>query len=166
MSFFIFLTVVQALIAAALVGVILMQRSEGGGLGVGGNPSGIMSARGAADFLTRATAILATLFVLLSIVLAALAVQWTGNQQTVGVFEAYRWLAAALRGEPAAADGAAMVDRHATAPMASVNAHLVRALAPPHLREQAGGEGAVVVVDSPRGDAYEVDGPAKAGGRE
>lgn len=75
MSVFIFLTVVQALIAAALVGVILMQRSEGGGLGVGGSPGGLMSARGAADFLTRATAILATLFVVLSIVLAALAVR-------------------------------------------------------------------------------------------
>ncbi|MCX7865029.1 MAG: preprotein translocase subunit SecG [Novosphingobium sp.] len=74
MSLFIFLTVVQALVAAALVGIILIQRSEGGGLGVGGSPSGIMSARGAADFLTRTTAILATLFVLLSIMLAALAV--------------------------------------------------------------------------------------------
>ena len=73
MSIFIFLTVVQALIAAVLVGLILMQRSEGGGLGIGGSPSGFMSARGAADFLTRSTAILATLFVLLSIVLAALA---------------------------------------------------------------------------------------------
>ena len=73
MSIFIFLTVVQALVAAALVGVILMQRSEGGGLGVGGSPSGFMSARGAADFLTRSTAILATLFVVLSIALAALA---------------------------------------------------------------------------------------------
>lgn len=74
MSIFIFLTVVQALVAAALVGVILMQRSEGGGLGVGGSPSGLMSARGAADFLTRATAILAAIFVGLSIVLAVLAV--------------------------------------------------------------------------------------------
>jgi len=74
---FLFLTVVQALIAAALVGVILMQKSEGGGLGVGGSPSGLMSARGAADFLTRSTAILATLFVVLSIVLAAMAVNET-----------------------------------------------------------------------------------------
>ncbi|MCB2080047.1 MAG: preprotein translocase subunit SecG [Novosphingobium sp.] len=74
MSLFIFLTVVQAIVAAALVGVILVQRSEGGGLGVGGSPSGLMSARGAADFLTRSTAILATLFVILSITLAALAV--------------------------------------------------------------------------------------------
>lgn len=77
MSLFIFLTVVQALVAASLVGAILMQRSEGGGLGVGGNPSGLMSARGAADFLTRTTAVLATMFVVLSIALAALAVGTT-----------------------------------------------------------------------------------------
>lgn len=80
MSLFIFLTVVQALVAAALVGVILMQRSEGGGLGVGGSPTGLMSARGAADFLTRSTAILAVLFVVLSIVLAALAVGTTSGR--------------------------------------------------------------------------------------
>ena len=71
---FLFLTVLQALVAAALVGVVLMQKSEGGGLGMGGSPSGLMSARGAANFLTRATGVLATLFVVLSIVLAAMAV--------------------------------------------------------------------------------------------
>ncbi len=70
---FTFILVVQAIIAAALVTVILMQRSEGGGLGMGGSPSGFMSARGAADFLTRATTVLGTLFVVLSIVLAFLA---------------------------------------------------------------------------------------------
>lgn len=73
MSTFIFLLVVQAIVAAALVGVILVQRSEGGGLGIGGSPSGMMSARGAADFLTRATRWLAIVFVALSIVLAAIA---------------------------------------------------------------------------------------------
>lgn len=72
---FIFLTVLQAIIAAALVGVILMQKSEGGGLGMGGSPTGLMSARGAADFLTRATGVLAALFVVLSIILAGLAVR-------------------------------------------------------------------------------------------
>jgi preprotein translocase subunit SecG len=70
---FMFLLIVQTLVAAAMVAVILMQRSEGGGLGVGGSPSGLMSARGAADFLTRATSVLATLFVILSIALAGLA---------------------------------------------------------------------------------------------
>ena len=55
---FAFLLIVQAVIAVSLIGVILMQRSEGGGLGVGGSSSGFMTARGAADFLTRATSIL------------------------------------------------------------------------------------------------------------
>ncbi|MEY4161178.1 MAG: preprotein translocase subunit SecG [Pseudomonadota bacterium] len=78
---FLFLTVVQAIVGILLVGVILMQKSEGGGLGMGGSPAGIMSARGAADFLTRATAIFATLFVILSITLAALAVRESSGQK-------------------------------------------------------------------------------------
>jgi preprotein translocase subunit SecG len=68
-----FLLVVHAIIAAALVAVILMQRSEGGGLGMGGGPAGLMTARGAADFLTRATSVLATIFVVMAFVIAAIA---------------------------------------------------------------------------------------------
>ncbi len=79
MGLFHFLIVVQAIIAASLVGIILMQRSEGGGLGMGGSPSGLMSARGAADFLTRTTTILATLFILLSISLAFVAAREGGT---------------------------------------------------------------------------------------
>jgi len=79
MGIFHFLIVVQAIIAASLVGIILMQRSEGGGLGMGGSPSGLMSARGAADFLTRMTTILATLFIVLSISLAFVAAQNGGT---------------------------------------------------------------------------------------
>ena len=70
---FTFLLILQTLVAASLVLVILMQRSEGGGLGVGGSSSGFMTARGAADFLTRATAILGGAFIVLSILLAAIA---------------------------------------------------------------------------------------------
>ena len=70
---FTFLLIVQTLVAAMLVGVILMQRSEGGGLGVGGSSAGLMTARGAADFLTRATAILGGMFIILSIAMAAYA---------------------------------------------------------------------------------------------
>ena len=70
---FAFLLIVQSLIAIALISVILMQRSEGGGLGVGGSSSGFMTARGAADFLTRSTAVLGGLFIVLSIVMAAIA---------------------------------------------------------------------------------------------
>jgi len=70
---FTFVLVVQLIVGAALVTIILMQRSEGGGLTGGGSPAGLMSARGAADFLTRSTAILATVFVTLTILLAVMA---------------------------------------------------------------------------------------------
>src|SRR3954452_3747915 len=70
---FAFLLIVQTLIAVSLIAVILMQRSEGGGLGVGGSSSGFMTARGAADFLTRSTSVLGGLFIVLSIVMAAIA---------------------------------------------------------------------------------------------
>ena len=70
---FTFLLIVQTLVAFTLVAVILMQRSEGGGLGVGGSSGGLMTARGASDFLTRATSILGGMFIVLSIVLAAVA---------------------------------------------------------------------------------------------
>lgn len=75
MFLFQFLLVVHFVIALGLVTVVLMQRSEGGGLGMGGSPAGLMSARGAADFLTRATSILGGLFIALSILLAVLAAQ-------------------------------------------------------------------------------------------
>jgi preprotein translocase subunit SecG len=69
-----FLLVVHALIALALVTVILLQRSEGGGLGIGGGTGGgMVSVRGAANLLTRATTVLAVLFIGTSILLAVLA---------------------------------------------------------------------------------------------
>jgi preprotein translocase subunit SecG len=70
---FAFLLIVQPLVALSLVGVILTQRSEGGGLGVGGSSSGFMTARSAADFLTRSTSVLGGTFIVLSIVMAAIA---------------------------------------------------------------------------------------------
>ena len=63
------LIVIHLMIVLALVGVVLIQRSEGGGLGIGGG-SGFMSARGTANALTRTTAILATLFFVTSLGLA------------------------------------------------------------------------------------------------
>jgi preprotein translocase subunit SecG len=70
---FAFLLIVQSVIAISLISVILMQRSEGGGLGVGGSSSGFMTARGAADFLTRATSVLGGTFIVLSVIMAAYA---------------------------------------------------------------------------------------------
>ena len=69
-----FLLVIHTLIAIGLVGVILLQRSEGGGLGIGGGTGGgLMTARGAANLLTRSTTVLAALFIMTSILLAVLA---------------------------------------------------------------------------------------------
>lgn len=64
--------VVHLMIVLALVGVVLLQRSEGGGLGIGGG-SGFMAARGAANALTRATAILAIAFFATSLTLSVIA---------------------------------------------------------------------------------------------
>ena len=65
--------IVHTLLAIALVAVILLQRSEGGGLGIGGgNAGGLVSARGAADLMTRLTTIIAGLFILTSLGLAIL----------------------------------------------------------------------------------------------
>ena len=70
------LIVIHLIIVVALVGVVLLQRSEGGGLGMGsggGSAGGFMTGRGQANALTRATAILAGAFFLTSIVLAVMA---------------------------------------------------------------------------------------------
>ncbi|RZJ46245.1 MAG: preprotein translocase subunit SecG [Brevundimonas sp.] len=58
----IILLVVMILISLALAGVVLLQRSEGGALGMGGGPSGFMTARGAGNLLTKVTWVLAGLF--------------------------------------------------------------------------------------------------------
>jgi preprotein translocase subunit SecG len=69
----ILLFVVHVLIAIALVGVILLQKSEGGALGMGGGGmSGFMTGRSTANLLTRATAILAAGFMTTSILLVVL----------------------------------------------------------------------------------------------
>ena len=65
--------VVNAFVCVALVALVLLQRSEGGALGMGGgSPSGFMTARGAGDLLTRTTWILAFTFFFLSITLTVL----------------------------------------------------------------------------------------------
>ena len=66
---------IHLILALLLIGVVLLQRSEGGGLGMGGGSSGggmggFMSARGTANLLTRTTAILAAAFMVTSIGLA------------------------------------------------------------------------------------------------
>jgi preprotein translocase subunit SecG len=68
------LLIVHLLIALALVGVILLQRSEGGALGIGGGGfGGLMTGRSSANLLTRTTAFLATGFIATSLLLAIVA---------------------------------------------------------------------------------------------
>ena len=66
------LLIIHIMIALALCGVVLLQRSEGGALGIGGG-GGFMSGRGAANFLTRVTAGLAAAFFATSLLLSILA---------------------------------------------------------------------------------------------
>ena len=66
------LLVILIFVCVALVAVILLQRSEGGALGMGGGPSGFMSTRGVGDLLTRTTGILAAAFFILCLSLTLL----------------------------------------------------------------------------------------------
>jgi preprotein translocase subunit SecG len=75
------LLIVHLCVTLALIGVVLIQRSEGGGLGVGTSQGmgSFMSGRGTANLLTRATAILAGIFMVLSLLLALLYRGGTGS---------------------------------------------------------------------------------------
>ena len=93
------LIVIHLIIVVALVGVVLLQRSEGGGLGMGsgggGGVGGFMTGRGQANALTRATAILATIFFLTSIALTVLA---SMNHKQKSIFDGSQPGAAAPAG--------------------------------------------------------------------
>lgn len=84
------LLVIHLMLALALIGVVLLQRSEGGGLGIGGSGaggggmSGFLTGRGTANLLTRTTAILAACFMLTSLVLTILA---SGQRQQPSLLE-------------------------------------------------------------------------------
>ena len=82
------LIVVQLLVSVALVIVVLLQKSEGGALGMGGGNSGfggLFSPRGAADTLTRATTILAVMFFLSSLALTLVALH--GRPESTSILD-------------------------------------------------------------------------------
>ncbi len=76
-----FLIVIHLLVVIALVAVVLLQRSEGGALGIGGG-GGFMTGRGQANALSRATAILATLFFATSLIMSILA-GWSRTPRSI-----------------------------------------------------------------------------------
>ena len=94
------LLTIHIMIALALVGVVLIQRSEGGGLGIGSSQGmgSFMAGRGTANLLTRTTAILATAFMLLSLTLALM------NRGTTGMGRSL------LEGSPPASAPTFLVD--------------------------------------------------------
>ena len=80
------LLVIHLMLAIALIGVVLLQKSEGGGLGIGGGGmSGFMTGRSTANLLTRTTAILAACFMVTSLALAWLV---TGPRQPESILDA------------------------------------------------------------------------------
>jgi preprotein translocase subunit SecG len=76
------LIVIHLLVVLALIGVVLLQKSEGGGLGIGGGGGGFMTSRGTSNVLTRATAILAAVFFATSLLLSALA-GWGRQERSI-----------------------------------------------------------------------------------
>jgi len=94
--------VIHLILAIALVGTILLQRSEGGGLGMGGGGGGMggfMTGRATANLLTRATAVIAALFMLTSLTLAILA---GGDRESRSILDQPP---AAVEQEPAEPEG-------------------------------------------------------------
>ena len=101
------LLVAMIIISVALAGVILIQRSEGGALGMGGGPSGFMTARGAGNLLTKTTWVLATLFFLCAIGLTILGNVERSNRSIVDVDAVGELIAPTAPAAGAAADPAA-----------------------------------------------------------
>ena len=77
------LLTIHLIVAIALVGTILLQRSEGGALGIGGGPTGMMTARGAGDLLTRTTKWLAVVFLANSLALGWIAANRDGGTSVI-----------------------------------------------------------------------------------
>lgn len=111
------LLVIHLLVAVALIGVVLMQRSaqDGGGLmGGGGTMGGLFTARGSANLLSRTTSILATAFIVLSLLQGIIA----GQQHKVRSIAEQIEGQATPAGEQKADDKAAPVEKAAETPAA------------------------------------------------
>ena len=82
-----FLFIINVILAILLVGIILLQRSEGGALGLGASQDTFVSTRSVGNFLTKSTAIIATLFIITSISLTVLSNQKLPTQSILEKIE-------------------------------------------------------------------------------
>jgi preprotein translocase subunit SecG len=119
--------VIHLMLVLALIGVVLLQRSEGGGLGIGGG-GGFMTSRGTANVLTRATAILAGLFFVTSLVLSILAGY---GRQSPSILGGSGTSAPAQGGAPAQLPEGGLMNRLGGAPSAPAGAPAGKAPAAP-----------------------------------
>jgi len=112
--------VIHLIVTVSLVGIILLQRSEGGGLGVGGSGNaGAMAPRAQADVLTKTTGILATIFILTSIALVILGTHGNENASLVNQLSA---ATPAQTGDKAPGDTPAVPAAPASAPVSTAPA--------------------------------------------
>ena len=93
------LLVIHLLLALAMIATVLLQRSEGGALGIGGGGGALMSGRASSNLLTRATAVLAGLFMLSSMLLTIIA---TGTTEPRSILESAETPASQAPVEPVA----------------------------------------------------------------
>ncbi len=93
------LLVIHLLLALAMIATVLLQRSEGGALGIGGGGGALMSGRASSNLLTRATAVLAGLFMLSSMLLTIIA---TGTTEPRSIRESAETPASQAPVEPVA----------------------------------------------------------------
>ena len=82
-----FILIINIILAVLLVGVILLQRSEGGALGLGVSQDNFVSSRSASSFLTKTTAIIATLFIITSISLTIISKEDLSNTSVLEKIE-------------------------------------------------------------------------------
>jgi preprotein translocase subunit SecG len=97
----------NGLICVLLIGVVLLQRSEGGALGGGGSPSGLVTTRGAGDLLTRTTWVLFTAFLILSLSLTLLGGRERSSQTILNRLKLQSINPDTLKRPPAGASGEA-----------------------------------------------------------
>jgi preprotein translocase subunit SecG len=100
--------VIHLMVVLAMIGVVLLQKSEGGGLGMGGGGGGFLSSRGTANVLTRTTAILAAVFFSTSLILSILA---GVERKPTSIFGGSGAPAGQAGGQAPAAPGGSLLDQ-------------------------------------------------------